>query len=158
MGKVTITHSCGCTKVHNLFGKLAERDRLAERLRNQPCADCARRAEIQRAKDAADHEGLPPLVGTSKQVTWALALRQARLDELVALEDPLVVRVLQPLGQDRLLQLMGLPTDRPPEAMDLETVAGMLRKGWRTHLLAHTDATWWIAHRASTLMDSTLLP
>jgi len=94
MGQKLITHSCGHTAVHNLFGPGAERTRKADWLKTTLCSDCyqAEQAIVQQQRHAAAVEanteaGLPALEGTPKQIAWAETIRakaKVGLDALIA--------------------------------------------------------------------------
>jgi hypothetical protein len=75
-----IQHSCGHEVTHQIFGKNADRVDKIEWLKGQPCLDCKREAENEAANNLAAEQGLPPLVGSPKQVAWANTLRQRAWD------------------------------------------------------------------------------
>lgn len=86
MSKYTITHCCGHTQEHKLYGKIADRERKAEWLATQVCTECWLK-EQQKARDKKDAgidvafdklhiNNLPSLEGTPKQVAWAEKIRK----------------------------------------------------------------------------------
>lgn len=75
MAKYNITHSCGCERTYNLYGKHTERDRKIAWLAGQECPACRRKAEEEAAKAATEGMELPELEGSEKQVKWAESIR-----------------------------------------------------------------------------------
>lgn len=84
MAKYTITHTCGCQETVQLFGKECERQRKIDFLETLPCVDCQRKAEREAAEKSATALALPGLVGSDKQVAWALTIRNGAIKELAA--------------------------------------------------------------------------
>jgi len=89
MAKYAITHSCGHTQTHALFGPGRDRERKLEWLAGTLCSDCwqaekdrQHAAETAAAQAQAQIAGLPALTGTPKQVGWAEALRAQALNSL----------------------------------------------------------------------------
>ena len=84
MAKYNITYACGHEGIVNLVGKIKERERYIEwASSNKLCPECyrakvekERAEENRRAQAEAEADGLPPLVGTPKQVAWATTIRQ----------------------------------------------------------------------------------
>lgn len=80
--KYEIEYACGHNGTVQLFGKTADRERKVKWLETQICPACEH-AEIEKrraeeatvAKEKAEEFGLPELEGTSKQVSWALTIR-----------------------------------------------------------------------------------
>ncbi|KAI93541.1 hypothetical protein T281_16050 [Rhodomicrobium udaipurense JA643] len=85
-----ITHTCGHEADHDLRGRTrrnlgsskSQRDWLAKKRAEEICPDCAekalaekRAAESAAAAQTAAEAGLPPLVGTPRQVAWAETIR-----------------------------------------------------------------------------------
>jgi hypothetical protein len=88
MAKCNVTHACGHTSEHNLFGPYKERDRRAQWLAGQDCPTCeaerreaAKRAANAAATQAAQEAGLPELLGSEKQIAWAESIRLKALGE-----------------------------------------------------------------------------
>lgn len=84
MAKYTITHTCGCKETVQLFGKESDRARKTEWLETIPCVDCQRKAEREAAEKSAAALSLPGLVGSEKQVAWAITIRNIAINELTA--------------------------------------------------------------------------
>ena len=91
MAKYHVAHSCGHATEHNLFGPYEGRRRRIEELTGNPCPDCreAKRNEANAtanaaAAKAAQEAGLPELLGSEKQVTWAESLRMKVIAEAEA--------------------------------------------------------------------------
>ncbi len=97
MAQYQITHSCGHTKTHQIFGtnSKGQRDNKRAWLATTLCEDCYK-AE-QNAKHAAENAAaaeankaaaLPELTGTPKQIAWAESIRAAKIAELDGLLGP----------------------------------------------------------------------
>lgn len=77
--KYDITYACGHTQTVQLYGCRQEREQKIRSLSYQLCPECLyeeHKKEAKKAKREADALGLPDLVGTEKQITWAETLRQ----------------------------------------------------------------------------------
>lgn len=101
MSKYQITHACGCTVTHNIVGTNVngERESKAEWLSGRVCADCYRKQ--QNAKAAESNQGLPSLIGSEKQVSWAETIRSnavKQLNELKGMIDATHPESAIPLG------------------------------------------------------------
>lgn len=122
-------------------------DWLVARAEQQPCADCAAKAALtvqQRTRDdalrAAAADGLPPLVGTAKQVAWAETLRYLGLATLDVVCQGLMARAAALVEQGRLpVAALGAVTT----ALDTE------RRRWREE----TAARVWIDGRVHLVTD-----
>ncbi len=79
----TITHTCGHTTRENLVGPMAGRTARAEWLASQPCIECKRAAEVEAATAAT--AGMVDLIGSDKQVAWAMTIRAAAVAAVDAL-------------------------------------------------------------------------
>ena len=97
MAQYQITHSCGHTKTHQIFGtnSKGQRDNKRAWLATTLCEDCYK-AE-QNAKHAAENAAaakankaaaLPELTGTPKQIAWAESIRAAKIAELDGIMKP----------------------------------------------------------------------
>lgn len=91
MAKYTVHHICGHARLHDLFGKGAERERKLAWLATVDCPDCyraAKEAEKTAKNEAAAKEnkeaGLPELTGTPKQVAWAETIRGEKIKSVKA--------------------------------------------------------------------------
>ena len=114
MAKYEIKHTCcGSITTAQIYGKVAERDRKAEWLASQPCAECrakAAKAANDAATAAAKAAGLPDLTGSDKQVSWAEGLRAKVLADVAAGKwaiDSIVHAAMMEIGKDRLAPLAG---------------------------------------------------
>ena len=99
MAKSQITHACGHTQEHQLYGPHRQRADKEEWLRTTSCTECwraeqeAKRAEQARADAQANSvAGLPPLTGTPKQIAWAETIRA----RIIALIPPLREQLTAP--------------------------------------------------------------
>jgi hypothetical protein len=82
--KYDVTHKCGHTQTHELFGPGSDRERKLRWLSGAVCSDChkaEREAETVRAAEAVGVE-LPKLEGSDKQVAWAEDLRSRWISEM----------------------------------------------------------------------------
>jgi hypothetical protein len=134
MSKFVITHSCGHTVSHQLFGPSKDRTRKAEWLETTLCTDCWKAeqmrkrteqiaAENARSATLATEKHLPALTGTEKQVAWALSIRQQMVDSLEAF--------IAECGS------------RPDWAAKFTA----LREAFGAVVMSHTDARWFIDQR-----------
>lgn len=78
-----VTHSCGHTEQHTIYGHFAaDVDRQLRQLTRRKCGPCYKAGnEAKAISDAALLEGmaLPELTGSEKQVSWATTIRTERL-------------------------------------------------------------------------------
>lgn len=87
MAKYTVKQSCGHLTEHQLYGPDRGRHDRLDWLRTVPCLDCKHETERAAATQAATAAGLPTLVGSEKQVAWALTIRakaMAEVDQAIA--------------------------------------------------------------------------
>lgn len=91
MAQYGVTHSCGHTHTHQLYGKHTERERRIAWLSTQDCPECretkfraACEAENEAAAQTAEQQNLPLLTGSEKQVAWANSIRVRMLAALPA--------------------------------------------------------------------------
>ena len=75
----TVTFACGHTQKVDLKGPYKDHGRKLGWLRTQKCLDCKRAAEQEAIRQEAASQGLPDLIGTDKQIAWALSLRRSML-------------------------------------------------------------------------------
>lgn len=79
--------SCGCESRVQIYGKTSERQRKADWIfENCKCEDCKRKdyeekKEKEYQKAIENSKELPELVGTEKQVKWALTLRNRFIEK-----------------------------------------------------------------------------
>jgi hypothetical protein len=85
--KYEVTYSCGHTDTVQLYGPNKDRERKLEWLKDRLCPACykklqeaQREAKVKEAIAEAKESGLPELVGSEKQVSWALEIRHNMLD------------------------------------------------------------------------------
>jgi len=89
MSKYEITRKCGHNETINICGPTKNRQGRADWEATKLCYDCykkeqARAREAQSIKSAEENKnkGLPELVGSEKQISWAESIRAKRLDEI----------------------------------------------------------------------------
>ena len=72
-----ITHSCGHTVEHQIYGTNVhgEREKKAAWLESRLCYDCYKQAEAEKAAKASEDANLPELTGSEKQIAWATDIR-----------------------------------------------------------------------------------
>lgn len=81
MAKYNITHTCGHTRIIELFGKEADRERKIEWLESQECPECAKARVARQSEEIEAELGLSPLTGSDKQVAWAKCIRAPYLKQ-----------------------------------------------------------------------------
>lgn len=155
MSSHTITHTCGHTIVHQLYGPTGKgfggRESRAEWLRQQPCLTCKREAETKaRANaNAADAEqsaaanlasGLPALVGTERQIAWAESIRA----KAIAAELNRVHAMSSSLDMPQRLREAGLTQADYEIRRHAVYDAGVAA---RLTIETETSAKWWIDNR-----------
>jgi 3'-phosphoadenosine 5'-phosphosulfate sulfotransferase (PAPS reductase)/FAD synthetase len=73
--KYLVTRSCGHKTPITLFGAGRDRENKLEWLETQPCHHCKTDANHERALIQQDARDLPPLIGSDKQIEWAVRCR-----------------------------------------------------------------------------------
>lgn len=135
MALYTIKYRCGHAAERQIYGTDVggERQRKADWLAGQNCADCAAAARhVERdavnvlTAELAAAEALPPLAGSEKQVVWATTIRAEALDKLTE-------------RGSRQAKLAATPEQHA----ELDDVMARCR----TALVAQTEARWWINRR-----------
>jgi len=129
MAKYDVTYSCGHSERVKLFGPTRDRERKIEWMESRLCYDCFR-AKLERdrlaasaaAAQQAEENGLPPLIGSEKQVAWAETIRLRRLSEL----------------DDSVQKALVDASDDPHREALLDMIDRIHRIG---------SAKWWIDHR-----------
>lgn len=141
MAKHTITHACGHNEVHQLYGRVRDRDYQETRLAARECSECERArwlaeraAENAAAAHAAQAEGLPALQGTDRQVPWAESIRRSGLDLARQIAHAIVEEAEQWAARGDLAPA-GVAAVRA--AMDR----------YVSHLEGQVHAGWWIDRR-----------
>lgn len=87
MAKYNIVYGCGHTVTMQLYGKLKDRESYIKWALTQDCPECKKSKYNEECRKKAEENNLPPLSGSEKQVVWAVAIRQAFLDNLQSLLD-----------------------------------------------------------------------
>lgn len=120
-----VTHKCGHTKRHQLYGPGSSREWRISKFEEELCEDCyAAHLAEENAKAAAENleNGLPSLKGSEKQVSWAETIRKKILDSL------------EPLYKE-------VDEEATPEEKNLFEAAINL-------LMSKESASWWIDRRS----------
>jgi hypothetical protein len=150
MAKYTVTHACGHTVTHALFGAYRDREKKREWLKDGLCSDCYREEQTRLAQAQAEQQGLPALIGSEKQVAWAAKIRGERLDtweRLIALWEAKLEEKRE----------SGLTEKERGEAQErgIEDPLAKASENQRqyhqrlTKARQETSAKWWIDHRSS---------
>ena len=121
MAKYTINHICGHQSVADICGPESGRAGQRDRMETRMCSDCYHKQQAQ-AVAAASTE-LPTLIGSDKQVQWALTIRLKMLADAQRYADQKIA-----------------------ESGNAEKVKTLLTAAieW---LKAQTDARYWIDNR-----------
>lgn len=90
MAKYNVTFSCGHDEIVELVGKVSKREwQIRQYEETGLCSECYTKEEEKKRKKAyeeamaeAKEMGLPDLVGTEKQVEWAMVIRQEMIEIL----------------------------------------------------------------------------
>ena len=82
MALYTITHTCGHRVDHNIVGVGDTRQSRIEWLGTTLCAECYRSGQLAQSRAATSE--LVDLVGTPRQIEWAVALRANIMEQLAA--------------------------------------------------------------------------
>ena len=137
MAKSQITHACGHTQEHQLYGPHRQRADKEEWLRTTSCTECwrAERAAKRTEQAHADAQsnsaaGLPALTGTPKQIAWAETIRA----RIIALVPPIRAQLTA-------------PREMPPEQQRHVTMALRLLD----ELEQMTEAHRWIDEHRDTI-------
>lgn len=83
MAKYEIEHICGHVEERQIYGTNVhgEREREAARLAAKPCAACVASEAAERAARNGE-DGMAALKGSTKQIAWALDIREKMLRRL----------------------------------------------------------------------------
>ena len=81
MAKYTITHSCGHTVEHQIYGSNSkgERDRKIEWLESTPCSECYKAEKMEKTAQTNSNANMAELEGSPKQIAWAEDIRAKAL-------------------------------------------------------------------------------
>lgn len=132
--KYQITHTCGHDEQVELFGKGTERTRKITWMESQDCRACRNDAANVAATKANEQAGLPSLMGSEKQVSWAETIRATQL-AMIARELSNVAEAMVRQGKTEAQ----IAADRAP-------IDAMVAK-----VQTQTSAAWWIDHRSDSL-------
>jgi hypothetical protein len=133
MAQYTVKHTCGHTQSVNLFGTGNERERKMGWMRSQKCPDCVRANQTEARAALAEVQGWANLIGSEKQIAWALTIRAKKLPELE--------------------QLLATATEQYTELAADVSLNEQTRGNYETivkgveHMRTEPDAKWWIDHR-----------
>lgn len=121
MAKYEIRHSCGHVESVDICGTNVngERERRASWLASRPCRECILADRV--ARNGKD--GMPILVGSPRQVAWALDIRAEMLGKI----DELATRF--------------------PGREGMQDTASEVYGRMREDIISHEDAAWFIEHR-----------
>ena len=98
MGQYNIDYACGHSGTVRLFDKINDRMKTLEWLQTQKCPECKREEENRLAAENAAHAGRPALVGSEKQVAWAMRIREDFFSRLEQQSKDCFVLVLNSIG------------------------------------------------------------
>ena len=151
--KYDVTHTCGHTSRVELFGKNADREKRLAWLERTVCPDCIRAEQ----NEAAIEQGLPELVGSEKQIAWALSLRE----KAIAAAEEEAMKIKAQL--DEIENSGGIEAACRAEAaargLDEEALQAAIARGKKViaeleaklerglRLRTETSAKWFIDHR-----------
>lgn len=148
MAKYNITHSCGHTQEHQIYGtnRHGERDRKVEWLENNLCGECYK-AEMT-AWATESNKQWPELVGSEKQIAWAMRIRASIYPQLEMLaanaeEDMEKGRKMIAEGRDARIKRHGVDISEKLEA-DLDKRCGRGIRAINEARKHMTSAKWWI--------------
>lgn len=139
MSQYYITHACGHTQHHNIFGKgQAEQ---AAYLETKPCQECRMAAQSMASASANANAGLPVLVGSGKQVAWAETIRAKAIGSKHN-----EVQNITPTDEHiaQVSEAYGSPVEELHRRFALVQAA---QEKARNELLTTTSAKWWIDNR-----------
>ena len=144
MAKYTIIRACGHEARVKARGPMPGREKKLERERQRICRRCTIENQKLEAQVAAEAGDLPELVGTPKQIAWAMTLRHRALADAESYLDYLREsgRVKGRAGKDG--ELFEAQKERALEP-----------------LRARTEAAWWIDRRnepGASLLESSWDP
>lgn len=79
MANYTIVRACGHKAQVKVRGATPTKERTLDRERQHICRRCAIEKQRSEAEIAAEAEELPALIGTPKQIAWAITIRHKAL-------------------------------------------------------------------------------
>nr|DAO36047.1 MAG TPA: hypothetical protein [Caudoviricetes sp.] len=121
--KYDVTYTCGHIATIQLYGKTSEREERIKWLEdNCVCPECykaqkeaERKAENEKAAEAAKNRGTQELSGSSKQIAWANTIREKALkyiDEKMNLEDERVKKLIEYINNSTITKSASWWIDR----------------------------------------------
>lgn len=159
--KHDVTHSCGHTITHYLYGKRSDRESKGVWLAGRPCTDCWKLErqkgfdrENEASKEASAGLRLPELTGSEKQVAWAATLRLKAIGKAAEFASmsthlPAEPRVMLNACRDgdalAGLSLFDWLQERSGHEMDPEDYQALLE--FVGFLRERSEASWWINRR-----------
>ena len=126
MAQYNVEHSCGHTKKIALYGPTKTREWRIEREQENVCSDCYEKQLAEQAAAAAKENsdcGLPALLGTEKQVSWAEQIRNDAMRFFEGFE----------VTPRTSFRLRDAPQDKIDQAVQ--------------EVMAREKASWWIDNR-----------
>jgi hypothetical protein len=135
MAKYSVTHVCGHEETVTLFGLGKDRDKRIQWMETLFCSTCASSRRITDAAPLHDLQvagGLPRLVGSDKQVAWAVQLRADFCQAYRKIEEKLTTAALSNEPHAKLAEELLFELDAFASAP-----------------LAATEAKYWIDNRAN---------
>lgn len=127
MARYDVKYACGCERTVNLYGKAADRERKVEWLATQICPDCLAKMAAEQMKEDAAANDFPELVGTPKQIEWAMTIRHRIIENNYLLD-----------------KLNREPYNEGERKMQIAIA----------ELLTETSAKWWIENRNGNLRST----
>jgi hypothetical protein len=127
-----ITYKCGHSDRVQIYGPLKLRDGKIRWYETCFCSECgaaerkkARLERLEEMKNQAEIMELPNLIGTEKQIAWALEIRAKFLDD----------------------------AQRKAKAVDSDSINGALFRVMTDNSIRHNEAHWWIENRKTPLAN-----
>lgn len=137
MGWQTVTHSCGHTVDHQLYGKHVDRDNRAHWLATQDCKDCwmaqkqkEKELKNEMAKKENEKLELPKLMGSDKQIAWAETIR-----------NPIIKAALKSKLEYKKEE------ERTADQINAQNEIVRIWENYKSKLIAEKSAKWWIENR-----------
>lgn len=136
MSRESVVHACGHEVVITLLGPMRRREIERQQLEARRCSGCRRSSHASLAAARAAEAGLPALVGTDKQVDWAIRIRDGLRKRIIARAVELeAARAATPAVHEALVDAL-------------------------SSVLGETDGGWWIEHRSddvAAVLDARLI-
>ena len=139
-----VTYACGCSDRMQVYGPTRDRQAIADREGRKDCPTCYRKAQDARnaaATVAAAQEavvaGMPTLIGSTKQISWAEMIRATTKQHI----ETAIGQYDEALAAN---SLMSTPQAMPP----ITDVVG-----FGARILRQADAKYWIDRRSTDFRD-----